>query len=282
MSETTDIASLITNAVAARRVPILIETVSGKTFIALPGPSADQYTLSETTLPNAVDILMPKHVTATVKLQATQSLIEYTNRFKNTNSVLFADIERDTIVTIIDYHTESAVTEDGIKPKLASHRATLTLPKSQEWKIWNDMSGKLVSHKDFASFLEENSIDIVSPPGAGLLELCRDLQIINNVSFSSAVRDGDYTNVSFVKLNDAAAKGNVSLPQSIVLGIPVYFGEEPVNITAFLRRKIDDNGLHLGIKLSRAENVRQEEFHRIVQAVTVNVDHLTTVYGTPA
>lgn len=45
-----------------------------------------------------------------------------------------------------------------------------------------------------------------------------------------------------------------------------------------LRRRI----AALGIQLSRAENVRQEEFHRIVDAVAGEVDDLTTVYGTPA
>lgn len=281
MSETDAIAKLIAHATAAQRVPIPIETMTGRTFIALPGAN-DTYTLTETTLPNGFNVLMPAVVTAAIKLQTTQSLVEYTNRFKNQNSMLFADIDRDTIVSIIDYHTESGADEKQIQPKLASHRATLTLPKAQEWKIWNEMSGKLVSHKDFASFLEENSIDIVEPVGGELLELCRDLQVINNVNFSSAVRDGDYTSVAFAKENDATSKGNIKLPQSILLGIPVYFGEESVHITAFLRKKIDDSGLHLGIKLSRAENVRQAEFHRIVEKVTINVDHLTTVYGTSA
>jgi uncharacterized protein YfdQ (DUF2303 family) len=275
MSETSEIASLVE---LSHMSPVTIEAPEGRTFIARP----NNFVLEQITSPNKADVLMPKTVVASVKLQSTESMIDYTNRFKNLNTVLFADIDRDTIVSIIDYHTESAVTEDGIKPKLTTHRATLTLPKSQEWKTWTGASDKLMSHRDFASFLEENSIDIVEPVGADLLELCRDLQVVNNVNFSSAVRDGDYTSVAYAKENDATAKGSIRLPQSIILSIPVYFGEQPVLVTAFLRKKIDDDGLKLGVKLARVENVRQAEFHRIVEQITIHVNHLTTVYGTPA
>ena len=50
-------------------------------------------------------------------------------------------------------------------------------------------------------------------------------------------------------------------------------------IVAFFRRH---GTAKLGIQLSRAENVRQDEFHRIVDWTTGATEHLTTVYGTPA
>jgi len=36
------------------------------------------------------------------------------------------------------------------------------------------------------------------------------------------------------------SKGSIALPQSIMLSIPVYFGEAPVPVMAFMRRQIDD------------------------------------------
>jgi len=74
----------------------------------------------------------------------------------------------------------------------------------------------------------------------------------------------------------------MSMPTQVQLSIPVYFGEMKVPVTAFMRRKIDDGALYLGFQLSRAENVRQEEFHRIVDHVTEATKGLATVYGTPA
>lgn len=279
---------------AAERGVVAIDAKGNREFIALPD-SEGGYTLEQITQANAADVLLPKLVTQHVRMQTAESLSDYLNRFQNEDSVLFADIATDTIAAIVDYHgapsgnvptketkpVEGPVDSRGAA-RLGLHRATLVLPKSLEWQTWNKASGTLMSHLAFASFLEENSIDIKNPVGADLLELCRDLQVLNNVTFGGTVRDGDYTTVNYAKESDAAAKGGVQLPQSILLSIPVYFGEQPVPIMAFMRRKIDDGDLLLGIQLSRAENVRQMEFHRIVDAVTSNVNHLTTVYGTPA
>lgn len=93
---------------------------------------------------------------------------------------------------------------------------------------------------------------------------------------------GDLTEINYKKDQDALSKGTIALPQSIMLSIPVYFGEPPVPVMAFMRRHIDDGKLKLGVQLSRAENVRQDEFHRIVDSVSTAVENLTTVYGTPA
>mgnify|MGYP001612338961 CR=1 FL=1 len=287
MSEATDVSSLTLASVAALREPKIVDGPNGRTYVLTPtagnGPNAHGgWDVKDITPPNAADVLSPKTVVANVKVQTAGSMIDFVNRFKNENSMLFADVANDTVVSIIDYHTESAVDTGGIKPALATHRATLHLPKSQEWVTWNKAHDKLMSHRDFATFLEENSIDVVSPSGASLLELCRDLQVIQNVNFSSSIRMGDVTELAYEKKSDATDKGGLTMPTYIMLSIPVYFGEQPVPIKAYLRRKIDDGALFLGISLSRAENVRQDEFHRIVEAVTINVDHLTTVYGTPA
>lgn len=263
----------------------IINAKDGREFLICPSNMLSK----EITPPNAPDVLMPKLVTQHVKLQTVESLITYVNRFKNFDSALFADIDENTIQAIIDYHKMPGAnggdpehsTDHDAHATLTKHLATLVLPFSQEWSTWSDADESLMSHRDFASFLEENQIDITNPPGGDLLELCRDLQVINNVNFSSSVRSGDYNTISFNKESDAMSKGEVQLPLSITLSIPVYFGEPPVPVTAFMRRKIDDGRLLLGYKLSRAENIRQNEFHRIVGMVGGKVE-LTTLYGKPA
>lgn len=287
MSEATDVSSLTLASVAALREPSILSGPNGRTFLCTPIPgnipnAAAGYKVDEITLPNAAEVLMPKSVIQHVQLQTSLSFVDYVNRFKNTNTVLFADVRNNAITAIIDYHTESAINVAGVEAKLATHRATLKLPYSLEWDTWSAISGHLKSHVEFATFLEENQIDIVSPRGADVLELCRDLQVLNNVSFGGSVRDGDFTTINYAKEADAASKGGVKLPQSIILSIPVYFGETRVPITAFKRQKITEGKLELGWKLMRAENVRQDEFHRIVDAIAIGVDHLTTIYGAPA
>lgn len=258
--------------------PVIMTAADGREFLVTP----EDMRVGNIDIPNKQDVLMPKVVTQHVKMQTADSLVDYVNRFKNTDSVLFADMANNSIVSIIDYHKQESETFTLPDPRLCIHRATLALPFSLEWQTWTRASGKLMSHLEFATFLEENAIDIKNPVGADLLELCRDLQVRNDVSFGSTVRMGDYTEINYKKDTDASKNGTMKLPQSIMLSIPVYFGEAPVPIMAFMRRKIDDGALFLGVQLSRAENVRQDEFHRIVDSVKTSVDHLTTVYGTPA
>lgn len=272
MSEVEAVSGLV---LASQAKPVLFDAAEGRTFIAVPTGEGG-YKLEQITSANKADVLMPKVVTQHVKMQTAESMIDYVNRFKNPDTLLFADIDNNTIVSIVDYHLAKG------DAKLGNHRATLKLPFSLEWQTWNKASGTLMSHVAFATFLEENAIDVKNPVGADLLELCRDLQVKGNHQFASAVRMGDYTSVSYAKENDATAKGDMALPLSIMLSIPVYFGETPVPIMAYMRRKIDDGKLFLGVQLSRAENTRQEEFHRIVDSITDATGKLTTVYGTPA
>lgn len=276
MSEVEAVSGLV---LASQAKPVVIEAPEGRTFVAVPKGNG-QFALEQITSANKADVLMPKVVSQHVKMQTAESLSAYINRFKNSDTMLFADIGSDTIVAVVDYH--AVADAQAVSPKLGTHRATLTLPKSLEWQTWTRASGSLMTHVAFATFLEENAIDIKNPPGADLLELCRDLQVAQNVNFGSSVRMGDLTQINYQKDQDALSKGSIALPQSIMLSIPVYFGEMPVPVIAFLRRQIDDGKLKLGVSLSRADNVRQEEFHRIVDTVTADVAQLTTVYGTPA
>lgn len=280
------------------RNPHVIDTDDGRKFIALPNGN-DSYELETITLPNAAEVLMPKTVVQAVQVHVVDSLVEYVNRFKNFDTAVFANIATNEILAVIDYHKMPPANLPGEdnshnpSPCLGEHTVNLKLPHSIEWETWSKIDGALMSHVAFATFLEENSIDILPLgkmlDGAGqpvedapstLLELCRELQIKSSYGANSAVRSGDYTNIEFQKGDDVATKKNVALPLSITIQIPVYFGERAVQITAFLRRKVDEGSLKLGIKLMRPENVRQDEFHRIVGGIASAVE-LTTLYGRP-
>jgi uncharacterized protein YfdQ (DUF2303 family) len=289
MSETNQAETIAELALQAIVKPVTFTANGNREFVVLPRQDGAME-LKDITLPNSAAVVAPQLVSQHVKLHTPHSLTDYVNRFKNDDSVVFADIAHNRIETIIDYHRQPLLKQASLAPPdpahnptatLSVHRASLTLPFSLEWQTWTGISGKLMSHQAFATFLEENAVDIKNPVGADLLELCRDLQVANNVNFSSSVRMGDITKFEYAKDNDAKTRGDIALPSSIMLSIPVYFGEPPVAVMAYMRRKIDDGALYLGVQLSRAENVRQDEFHRIVGEVSSEVG-LTHVYGTPA
>ncbi|MBN8955039.1 MAG: DUF2303 family protein [Rhizobiales bacterium] len=250
-------------AVNGTRQAHTVSAADGREFLVIP----QNYTSQEVTDPHGAPAKKPPFVKQSVTLQATDSLVEYVNRFKSADTVLFADISSNTINALIDYHGAPAT------PAHVAHRATMTLPFSEEWKIWQSINGKLMPQLEFARFIEENGADVRAPEGAELLEVVRDLQARRNVNFTKAVRTAtDNENFEFSDETEArSTKGGIELPAKFLLGVPVYFGEPDRELYAFLRWRLGEGALQLGIALHRHEHVRQAEFKQIV----VNVGSLT-------
>lgn len=255
MTEAKAIADL---AVKASGQAASLMTKNGREYLIVP----EGHTHVEVTLAHATEALKPKTIAASVILQNEDALISYLNRFKLDESLLFADVADSRIVAAMDYHGAKS-------PALVAHRATLALPFSEEWKTWTGISGALKPQLEFARFIEENSPDIKAPAAADLLEAVRDLQARRSVNFIAAVRtDTDNESFEFNDNTEARSKGDLELPTKFLLSIPVYFGDAPVEVQAFLRWKLDDGKLQLGIKLHRAEHIRQAAFRLIVTAAT--------------
>lgn len=251
MSEADTVADL---AVKAQGQAASLKTHNGREFLVVP----EGHHSSEVTLANAPDVLMPKNIVAGVTLQNADALIAYITRFKGDNSLLFADVADSKIVAAVDYHGATS-------PALVAHKATLALPFSEEWKTWTGINGQLKPQLEFARFIEENAPDIKAPSAADLLEAVKDLQAKRSVNFMAAVRTAsDNESFEYTDNTETRGKGDIELPTKFLLSIPVYFGDSPVEVPAFLRWKLDDGKLNLGIKLHRAEHIRQAAFKLIV------------------
>lgn len=230
----------------------------GRTFLVIPEGAAVREVSDE----HDLKIAKPRYIRQGPTLETRDSLIDYVNRFKKAETVLFANIATDTIVAVIDYHSAAAAEH-------AAHRATLVLPRSEEWRLWSDISGKLKPQLEFARFIEENAADVRVPSAGELLDACRDLQVRRKVNFIKAVRTAtDNENFEYSEETNATGKrGELEIPTKFVLGLPVYFGEPETEVHAFLRWKLDDGALGLGIQLHRVEHIRQAVFKQIVLGV---------------
>lgn len=277
-SEAGTIAAL---AVKAAGTPCFMKTDGGREFTCVP----EGFTQQEITEPNTRPVARPQVVGQAVTLQTVDSLVEYCGRFKTDDTVLFADIEQNVILAVIDYHTKQGAAVDATtrQANFLKHTARLHLPFSEEWKIWKKASDDgLMGQLDFARFLEENGGDVTAPPGADLLEVCRDLQARRSVNFIKAVRTAsENESFEYTDKTDLSDKGGIEVPTRFELKLPVYFGEATTQMFAFLRWAIaDGGGLKIGVKLSRAEHVRQAWFKQIVTEVGSRAD-CTVVYGKP-
>lgn len=256
MSET-EAGAIAALARKAAGEPQFVRSAEGREFLIVPVGATDR----EVTLPHSLPHYEPHFISQGVTVQTADSLVDYVNRYKGSDTLLFADIDRNLILAQVDYHAQD-------KAGHVAHRATLQLAFSTEWDAWTKISGRLLQQLDFARFIEENSADIRAPSGADLLECVRDLQAHRKVSFVKAVRTAtDHENFEWTEETEAKSrKGGVEVPTKFLLGIPVYFGEPDVELYAFLRWKLEE-GLHLGVQLHRTEHVRQAVFQTIVRSM---------------
>lgn len=185
-----------------------------------------------------------------------QSLADYVNRFESTATVFLADIDNAMIAARVDYHVNAET------PGHCRHTAWLKLRPSEEFKRWDGFEGKLHDQVEFATFLEENAVDVKVPDGADLLEVARDLEAVQGVNFKSSIRleNGDR---QFTYETETKVKEGVVVPTEFILSIPLYQGEDVMDLTAALRWKVTAGGLLLGFVWRRVEYQRLAHFREI-------------------
>lgn len=257
--------------------PVIVHDDAGRAWLFAP----EGLTKTEVTDPDRA-IAKPFHIRQGVTVQTVDSLVDYANGFKTGSTIMFADIAANKITALLDYHKASDGAVSGAADHLF-HRADMVLPFSEEWKLWTGVSGKMMEQLEFARFLEENSVDIVAPTGAELLEIVHDLHAVRKVDFRKAVRTAtDNENFEYSEETETRAKGggSIEIPSKFRLALPVYFGDPPTEVHAFLRWRLEEAKLKLGIVLHRAEHVRQAVFKQIVLDVAHRVER-QAVFGRP-
>jgi uncharacterized protein YfdQ (DUF2303 family) len=196
----------IADLVARATGPITVRGHDGREFLVMP----EGFTEKEVSDPYGLKPYRPNYIHQAVTLQAVDSLVEYVIRYRSEETLLFADIAGDKVVAIVDYHGAATGDAKAGRANFGEHRATTTLIRSEEWKLWSGISGKLMPQLEFARFVEENAADVVAPDGAELLEAVRDLQAHRKVNFIKAVRtSSDNENFEFTDETEARTKGGL-------------------------------------------------------------------------
>ena len=212
---------------------------------------------------------LPPHIVKTaVVVDQRASLSAYVNRFSDIRSILIADYDAGSIKAVLDWHFDNAVVEGGsLDPQPREHTCTLKLRPSEEFKRWAEMEKSFHGQAEFAAFLEENAVDVIDPEPAVLIEISRDLEGTQGVTFKSSTRleNGDR---SFVYETETRAKGDIKVPREFVLSIPLYDGEEPVPLRCAFRWRINGGQLQMGFIWRRVEYQRRAHFMQIATAAS--------------
>lgn len=206
----------------------------------------------------------PPRVRAKVEILDQASFVDYFNRFKGPGSAIFANRQGFSFAAVIDYHRPAGIGSDPA-PAFGSHRLAYSCPRSKEWQTWTGYNDKPMSQADFALFIENNIVDIRSPPAAEMLEAARSLSAKKKVEFVSDIRlaDGARSFTYNETVDGVTSKGRLQLPETFTLGIPVFFGGQPYEVTARLRYRIPEGKLSLWYSLYRHEYIEQDAFATI-------------------
>ena len=212
---------------------------------------------------------LPPHIHGTrVEVDQRASLAAYVNRFSDARSILIADYDAGAIRAVLDWHYDNQSPDEpalALSPQPRAHTCTLKLRASEEFRRWAAMENAYHEQAEFAAFLEENAVDVVDPEPAVLIEISRDLEGTQGVTFKSLTRleNGDR---SFVYETETRAKGDIRVPREFTLEIPLYEGEEPTSLRCAFRWRISGGALQMGFQWRRVEYQRRAHFAQIANA----------------
>jgi uncharacterized protein YfdQ (DUF2303 family) len=215
----------------------------------------------------------PERIKQAVKVSDAASFVEYYTLFHDENSRLFAWEPSLSVTAVIDYH--AAGSEQA--PRWGSHSITLTLQQSDECKIWNASNGKQFGQMEFAEFLEQNSMDIMSPDPAHVVEVARDLAATTEVEFGSGSRTQDgQVRFKYQETVKASVQGGaLAVPDRFTIGIPVFIGGDVSEIGVLLRFRVRDGHLVLWYTLVRPDKAKRNAFiaerERIASALSATI-----------
>lgn len=273
---------------------------SGTSIMPLPSTTFDGYRDA------------PRFRHGTAVLLSIDSLIDHVQRFKDSESVVFADDDRHapSITAVLDYHPGGGAAEigHGLLPRFGKHRSTFAFPLSDEWKAWTENNGpkNAMTMVEFAAFLEERLPDILAlVPGEDtlsediqkmvdalggsdiiggptrLMEVSRGLQInensvvrqVHNNSSGEGVIQWESTHTD----NTGAP---LKLPKVFLIGIPVFRNDGLYRLAARLRYRVNGGKITFWYELWRIDRTFDHAFKMGVERVGAETE-LPVLMGKP-
>lgn len=223
----------------------------------------------EKTLPQP---LRPK---GTIQLMDAQSFARYVNKHKDAPET--ADTDKDDIQTVVlvdlkakkfravfDHHASD-------DPGWGEHIAQYDCPVSPEWTTWQASNGRQMDQETFAFFIEQNMLDIVEPVGATMLQVVTTLKSTKNVAFDAGIvlsNGQQQLKYHEVQKDAAGENGQLTIPEEIALGIPVFIGGANYKVTAKFRYRISGTKLCMWYDLLRPHKIEEDALNKVVAQIT--------------
>ena len=255
----------------------------------------------------------PQRRKGTAMLGDLDSFIAHVNRFKDSDSAVFAnpDKTQPSLTAVLDYHQavnrDCEAREETALPRFGVHRAGYRFPLTAEWKAWNASNKKPMGQADFAAFVEERALDILPAPTfqgelseadqklkalADLLNgkfaapekmmaLSRGLAIFETAKVINAtnINSGEGT-ITFEEEHQDSNGKKLEVPNLFCIGVPVFDGGEAYRVVVRLRYRKDGSKIAWHYDMYRHDVVFDDAFKGACQTVATGTD-LPLFVGAP-
>lgn len=242
-------------------------------------------------LKSLASVYPPRRIKQTVNLTDSGSFIDYVNRFKSGDTLIFAKVDETsaTLTAVMDYHKPT-----GANPDYCHHRATFTTLPTPEWVAWMKANRQPMDQVTFANWIEDNLTMFVQPKldngepdksypsGAQLLELVQTLHGHQNARFNTSLRlqTGAYS-VNYeedVDVKGQVGGGAIELPKQIMGGFAIFQGGDAFQVPARMKVRVTERKMMLWFEtigvpqLIRDNLIGDEEHPGIVRQIATKTE----------
>lgn len=203
----------------------------------------------------------PERIKGTAKLESLASFKDHVNRFRRSNTAIFATDEE--MVAVYDYH-------DATSPEWCDHRAVYSFPTSSEWQAWQNADGRPMPQAAFADFLEGRILDVTAPgekdaehfgelnytlaTPSQLMTLSRGLAVrVEMIAAARPVLSTGETEVTYKEEHSDSQGAPLKIPGGFMLLIPAFEGGIRYRIPVRLRYRVQGGKVVWSIHLHRAD-----------------------------
>lgn len=191
----------------------------------------------------------PRHRKANIQLATFEAFQAYVTRYHNPGfSIIYSDTLNRKLVCVFDDFPKS----EDVYPAWRFHRATLELKLSPELLQWLTFT-EYKSQDQFAEFLNLHAGQIVQPAAADILEIVTQFEAVDQASLTSKTRARD-GRVQFAFTRESKVL-SVDIPGELTIQIPLFAFATPVTLTAQIRFRIRDRGLHFCLVFTDLEDL---------------------------
>lgn len=190
------------------------------------------------------------------------ALIAYVGKHATDATTVWVHPTSGLVTAILD--------DNGDTPGYRDHRAVLILAKTPEWIYWAAKDSAMSGQEEFAEHIEGGLEEIQVPDAATMLEIAQSFHATSSAAFRSSKRltSGEQQFQYDEEITAAAgAKGDLTIPTTILLAVAPFIAEQPYKLTARLRFRLSAGRLTLGYVLDRPDSVIRDALEGVAERI---------------